>query len=82
MNFDHLPKFQVTKNTSEEYADWVGKTATLLGRKYYALHRIFERENWTLDEIRSAYNNAVKHHGKVTPEIAWWASRKRRNTKC
>jgi len=38
-----------------------------------------EKENWSLDEIRSTYNNAVKHCGKVTPEVAWWSSRKRRN---
>lgn len=79
MDFSHLPLFEVTKTASEEYADWVGKTAKLLNRGYYPMHRIFEKENWSLDEIRSAYNNAVKHHGSVTPEVAWWSNRKRRN---
>jgi len=75
----NLPLFEVTQKESEEYGMWVKMTAKLLDRPYFQLHRIFEKENWSLDEIRSAYNNAMKHCGKVTPEVAWWSSRKRRN---
>jgi hypothetical protein len=92
MNFDHLPLFTVTRSKSEEYGDWVKKTCILLHGsevnkkgetvckkgKYYPLAKIFEKEKWTLEEIRSAYHNAVKYCGKVAPEIAWWANRKRR----
>jgi len=75
----NLPLFEVTQQESEEYGMWVKMTAKLLDRPYFQLHRIFEKENWSLDEIRSAYNNAVKHHGSVSAEVAWWSSRKRRN---
>jgi len=40
---------------------------------------MFTRERWTLTEIRENYSKATKHNGNVTPEVAWWANRKRRN---
>lgn len=79
MNFDHLPLFTITKSASEEWGDWVKKTALLVDRKYYTMHRIFEKEKWTLEEIRRAYTNATKHNGSCEPARAWWGARKRRN---
>ena len=79
MNFDHLPKFTITNKESEEYGEWVDKTAKLLGRPYAQLHTIFTKEKWTLDDIRTACSNATKHNGKCPSPIVWWANRKRRN---
>lgn len=79
MKFNHLPKFTVTGAQSEEYGDIVKQTCVLLKREYFQMHQLFTRERWSLPEIRDAYHNAVKHHGNVTPSVAWWANRKRRN---
>lgn len=86
-------QFTITNRQSEEYGDWVKKTCILLWGseinkkgevvckkgKFLSTAKTLEAEKWTLDEIRTAYHNATKHHGKVTPQIAWWAGRKRRN---
>lgn len=80
MKFDHLPQFIITNTSSEEYGEWVDKTAKLLGRPYAQLHTLFTKEKWNVDDIRTAYQNATKHCGRVTPQIAWWANRKRRNS--
>lgn len=77
--FNHLPKFQVVNTASEEYGEWVSKTAKLIDRPYMTVHRIFTREKWSLDEIRRVYINSTKHNGNCEPVICWWASRKRRN---
>ncbi len=77
--FNHLPSFTVTETESEEYGDWVKKTATLLKRPYFQVHKIFEKENWTIDEIRRNYIRATKHNGNCEPAICWWANRRRRN---
>jgi len=79
MKFDHLPQFKVTGAESEEYGELVKQTSALLKRPYHQMHQLFTRERWSLSEIRDAYHNAVKHHGNVTPQVAWWAGRKRRN---
>jgi len=79
MQFDHLPKFEITNKQSEEYGDYVKLTATLINRKYPQVHQMFTRERWTLEEIKRFYQNATKHNGNVEPEVAWWANRKRRN---
>ena len=79
MEFDHLPKFTVAGTKSEQYGDAVKETATLLNRPYHQMHVLFTREKWTLEEIKRAYQVATKHNGNVTPEVAWWAGRKRRN---
>ena len=71
--------FTVTESVSEQYGEQVAITAKLLGRPFFQLHKIFEKEGWTLEEITSAYQNATKHSGNCAPEIAWWANRKRRN---
>ena len=81
MKFDHLPEFKVTGAESEEYGDLVKETRGLIRRSYAQVHQMFTRERWTISEIRDALNNAKKHHGNVTPEVAWWANRKRRNAK-
>lgn len=65
---------------SERYGDAVKATSKLLKRPYMQLHALFTREKWSVVEIEAAYQNATKHHGTVSPQIAWWASRKRRNS--
>lgn len=79
MQFTHLPQFTVTNKESEEYGEWVDKTAKLLKRPYGQVHALFTKEKWTLDDIRTAYSNATKHNGKCSSPIVWWANRKRRN---
>lgn len=79
MDFSHLPKFTIEESKSEAYGDAVKLTCVLLKKPYHQMHIMFTREQWTLEEITRAYQNATKHNGKVTPEIAWWANRKRRN---
>jgi len=71
--------FTVTESVSEQYGEQVAITAKLLGRPFFQLHKIFEKEGWTLEEITRAYQNATKHSGNCEPAIAWWANRKRRN---
>lgn len=73
-------QFIITNKESEEYGEWVKQTAKLVKRSYFQMHRIFEKENWTLDEIRRAYTNATKHNGNCDSVIVWWANRKRRNS--
>lgn len=80
ITFDHL-KLTVTGDDSEEYGEWVQKTAKLLKRPFFAIHLIFEREKWTLDEIKRYYLNATKHNGMVPKDVAWWSARKKRNEK-
>ena len=79
MTFDHLPVFQITNKDSELYGEYVKKTALLLSKPYFQVHKMFERERWTLEEITRNYKNATEHSGSVSGEIAWWANRKRRN---
>jgi hypothetical protein len=81
MDFSHLPQFKITGEQSQEYGELVKNTCTLLKREYHQIHLMFTRERWTLEEIRDTYQKATKHHGNVTPQIAWWADRKRRNAK-
>jgi len=81
MDFTHLPKFIITSSQSEEYGDWVKKVSALVKKPYLHIHNMFTSERWTLDEIRSSYLNATKHNGNVSQSIAWWANRKRRNSK-
>ena len=71
--------FTVTGSASEQYGEQVAITAKLLGRPFWTIHTIFEREKWTLEEITSAYQKATKHSGNCEPVIAWWANRRRRN---
>lgn len=80
MKFDHLPEFKITGAESEEYGEQVKLAAKLLGRSYQQMHVLFTRERWTLEEIKRHYQNATKHNGNVTPQVAWWAARKRRNS--
>lgn len=82
MKFDHLPTFEVTGSSSEEYGDYVELTRKLLKRPYMQIHQIFERENWTIEEIKRAYQNATKHNGKMPSAVYWWWQRKKRNENC
>ena len=77
-SFD-FSKFSVQGCDSERYGDIVKKTAKLLGRPYMQMHRIFTKEEWSVEEIERAYQTATKHNGNVSEQIAWWAGRKRRN---
>lgn len=79
MDFSHLPKFQITNQDSEEYGEYVKLTAALLKRPYMVVHKIFERENWSLEEIKRYYQNATKHSGDMKPSVYWWWQRKLRN---
>ena len=93
MQFTHLPQFTVTNKESEEYGECVKQTCLLLWggvtnkkgelvckrHSFMSTAKMLEAEAWSLEEIKTAYQNATKHHGKVTPQIAWWANRKRRN---
>lgn len=79
MKFDHLPELTVDGSTSEEYGDWVSRTAKLLKRPYMGLHKLLERENWSTEEIKRAYLNATKHNGNMPSDIYWWWKRKVRN---
>lgn len=69
---------KVTGKESEEYGEIVKLTAKLLGKSYPQMHVLFKREKWSLEEIKTAYQNATKHNGKVSPPVAWWANRKRK----
>ena len=73
--------FVVDGSESEEYGEWVKKTADLLDRPYPQIHQLFTREKWTLDEIKRNYINATKHNGNCPQDKAWWANRRRRNGK-
>jgi len=73
--------FTVTGKPSEQYGEQVTITAKLVDRPFFQLHKIFEKERWTLEEITSAYQNATKHSGNCDPAKAWWANRRRRNGK-
>lgn len=78
MSFDRF-SFVVDGSKSEEYGEQVALVAKLLGRQYMQMHRIFTKEKWTLEEIKRTYQQSTKHNGNVSPQIAFWASRKRRN---
>lgn len=78
VSFAHLPQFQVTKKSSEEYGEWVKKTADLVKRPYMQMHRIFTNEDWSLEEIKRYYLNATKHNGKMPSSVNWWWQRKER----
>lgn len=79
MQFDHLPQMKVTNSPSEEYGEWVKRTAKLLKRPYFQIHKIFEKEEWTQEEIVRYYNNATKHNGDIPSAVYWWWQRKKRN---
>lgn len=81
MKFNHLPQFIITNKESEEYGEWVDKTAKLLGRSYGQVHMIFTKEKWTLDAIRSRYEYVTKHNGNVPSQILWWYLRKQDKVK-
>lgn len=78
IGFD-MSRFSVTQSQSERYGDIVKKTCILLGRPYHQMHRIFTKEKWSIEEIERAYQNATKHNGSVSEQVAWWSNRKRRN---
>jgi hypothetical protein len=48
---------------------------------YMMIHRIFEREQWTLDRIKREYINATKHNGQMSSAVYWWWQRKLVNEK-
>lgn len=77
MQFSHLPTFEVTGKPSEEYGEWVDKTAKLLKRDYGQVHRLFTREKWSLDKIRERYLTVTKHNGVIPSHILWWHLRKK-----
>lgn len=77
MKFDHLPQFTITNKESEEYGEWVDKTAKLLGRPYAQLHTIFTKEKWDLDKIRTRYCYVTRHNGDIPSSILWWYLRKK-----
>lgn len=81
MEIKHLKErqFIVDGSTSERYGEAVNQTAKLLKRPYFQMHSIFTKEGWSTEEIERAYQNATKHCGQLSPAIAWWANRKRRN---
>lgn len=74
-------QYQITNKESEEYGEWVAKTAKLLGRPYAQVHTIFTKEKWTLDKIRTRYTNVTKHNGDIPSPVLWWYLRKKDNTK-
>lgn len=77
MNFDHLPKFIITGEDSEEYADYVKRTATMLGIPYVAVHRMFEKESgWTIEKIKERYHECCKLEGDWK-RIIWYSKRKK-----
>ena len=86
----------VTQEEHHEYAHYVNLTAKMLwgvkpGKKvlwvcknamgYMMLHRIFEREQWTLERIKRYYQNATKHNGNMPSSVYWWWQRKVENEK-
>lgn len=76
MKFDHLPQFTICDTKSEEYGEWVDKTARLLKRPYAQMHLLFTREKWTLEKIRDRYVYVTKHNGKMPSAVLWWHLRK------
>lgn len=78
LSFD-ISRFTVDQSESERYGDAVKKTAQLLKRPYFQMHTIFTKEKWSVEEIERAYQNATKHNGQLSPDVAWWVARKRRN---
>lgn len=77
LNFSKY-SFVVDGSHSEEYGELVAMTAKLLKRPYGQIHRIFTKEKWSIDEIRSAYVNATKHNGQLPSDVFWWWKRKQR----
>jgi hypothetical protein len=68
--------FVVTNKPSEEYGEWVAKTAKLLNRPYHQVHKIFEKEKWDIDRIRRHYILATEHNGDMPSDVYWWWKRK------
>ena len=68
----------VEGSKSEEYADYVSLTAKLLNKPYMTVHRIFEREQWPLEKIKTRYHECSKLEGKWK-QIMWWSKRKKDN---
>ena len=69
--------FVVTNKPSEEYGEWVAKTAKLLNRPYQQVHKIFEKEKWDIDRIRRHYILSTSHNGVIPSDVYWWYLRKR-----
>lgn len=70
--------FTITGKKSEEYGDYVDKTAKMLGKPFMTVHMIFEKEQWPLEKIKSRYHECVKLEGNW-PSIMWWSKRKKDN---
>jgi hypothetical protein len=70
-------QFVITNKESEEYGEWVKKTAQLLGRPYAQIHTIFTKEGWTLDKMRTRYMYVTKHNGDIPSPVLWWYLRKK-----
>lgn len=63
--------FQVTGDDSQEYADYVAKTAKMVGKPFIVMHKIFEKEQWPLEKIKRRYHQVDKREG-VIPKAALW----------
>lgn len=69
--------FTVTGKESEEYGDYVKKTAALVKRPYMTIHKIFEREHWTLEQIKNRYHTVISDDGTIPKDVLWWYLRRK-----
>lgn len=74
-----MDRFDVDAKTPETYEHWVNLTAKLLNRPYFSVHKIFERERWTVDKIQQRYELCTKHRGTMPGDVKWWWLRKQDN---
>lgn len=78
-NFDHITERIEQPRTdlpAHSYEHYVNLTAKLIKRSYITTAKLVEK--WPLEKIIRRYEQATKHcPEKSTPEVHWWALRKR-----
>ena len=82
INFKHINERiekPVTDLPANSFEYYINLTAKLIDRPY--MHTFKLVQGWPLDKISRRYEQATKHcPPKSTPELRWWALRKREMT--
>ncbi len=76
LSFD-MSRFEISQKESEEYGEIVGLTSKLLKRPYMTVHKIFEKEQWSMNKIQERYQTCTKHNGNIPSDVLWWYLRKK-----
>ena len=75
MNFDkYKDHFTVTGQDSEEFGDYVNKTAKMLGKPFFVVFKMVEK--WSLTKIKQRYYECERLEGKWK-RIMWFSKRKK-----